>query len=79
MSSIYGLRRCMISIVEIPVLTTTLPCFHYNTVSSVKVSPRNVQVIMICYSENQRSFVAMCCGHVGTIAYAMHARNVSVF
>ena len=48
-------------------------CFHFDTVSSVQVSPRNVQVIMICYSENRRSFVAICCGHVGTIAYyVMH-------
>ena len=38
----------------------------------MQVSPRNVQVIMICYSENQPSFMAICCGHAGTIAYVMH-------
>ena len=55
----------MISIVETPVLSTTLPCFHFDTVSSVQVSSRSVQVIMICYSENQPSFVA-------AIAYVMN-------
>ena len=61
-------RTCMISI------EYYYTCFHFDTVSSVQVSPRNVQVIVICYSENRPLIVAICCGHVGTIA-VMHVLN----
>ena len=68
--SIYGTD--MISIVVLTILSIyyyTCTCFHFDTASSVQLSSGSVQVIMICYSENQHSFVAICCAHVGTIAY----------
>ena len=61
-------------------LSTTLPCFHFDTASGMQVSSRSVQVIMICYSENcQCSFNCgrMCCScwallHVIHVLHTMH-------